>query len=208
MEQLMASIPILIDKSKENERFYLGSPNSLLQVGLLGKQYKSKEKEFTKWHYSLWIIKRLEREWAVWIHSQNDTWLRSTQAKKELDQFRSVIKNLSPIMAALHGKSIEMTVLSAIYEMCRYVVARRYLSAEHIFLDISGGGSAWPIGLSNVGIHQRSGKDWISEDKIHNPFKDSVVRNGLIAFKSLCAFAQRRFPPSNPNEVVAYFIIR
>ena len=83
----------------------------------------------------------------------------------------------------------------SILRIVKAMQERRYVDANNVYLRLSIGRAAWPIGVTMVGIHERS-----SRQKLHDPKKgqvmgDEVTRKILQSIKRCLSFAQVRWPP-------------
>ena len=54
------------------------------------------------------------------------------------------------------------------------------------------GNAAWPIGLTMVGIHERSGRERISTSKVAHMMNNELERKYFTSVKRLMTFAQNK----------------
>lgn len=82
---------------------------------------------------------------------------------------------------------------------------RRYVDANDGYLRLSIGKAAWPIGVTMVGIHERSAREKLHEGegagKAH-VMGDEVTRKYLQAIKRCVSFAQTRWPPEDLGQLM------
>jgi pre-mRNA-splicing factor 18 len=52
--------------------------------------------------------------------------------------------------------------MARVTEICMYMQEREYLKANDSYLRLSIGNAPWPIGVTMVGIHERSAREKIS----------------------------------------------
>jgi pre-mRNA-splicing factor 18 len=60
---------------------------------------------------------------------------------------------------------------------------RSYQQANDAYLRMSIGNAAWPIGVTSVGLHERSSERKISEDVVAHVMNDEVSRKWIQAIK-------------------------
>lgn len=60
---------------------------------------------------------------------------------------------------------------------------RQYQKANDAYLRLSIGNAAWPIGVTSVGIHERSSREKIAEDVVGHVLNDEVSRKWIQAVK-------------------------
>ena len=81
---------------------------------------------------------------------------------------------------------------------------RRYVDANDGYLRLSIGKAAWPIGVTMVGIHERSAREKLHEGeggKAHI-MSDEVTRKFLQSIKRSLTFAQTRWPPEDQGQLM------
>jgi pre-mRNA-splicing factor 18 len=61
--------------------------------------------------------------------------------------------------------------------------SRQYQKANDAYLRLSIGNAAWPIGVTAVGIHERSAGEKITEDKVAHVLNDEVSRKYIQSVK-------------------------
>ena len=68
-------------------------------------------------------------------------------------------------------------------EIVHYMQTRSYQRANDAYLRLSIGNAAWPIGVTHVGIHERSAREGIAEGVIAHVLNDQVSRKWIQAVK-------------------------
>ena len=81
---------------------------------------------------------------------------------------------------------------------------RRYVDANDGYLRLSIGKAAWPIGVTMVGIHERSAREKLHEDGKDGAhiMSDEVTRKFLQGIKRCLSFAQTRWPPEDFGQLM------
>ena len=80
---------------------------------------------------------------------------------------------------------------------------RRYVDANDGYLRLSIGKAAWPIGVTMVGIHERSAREKLHEsDTAAHIMSDEVTRKFLQSIKRCLSFAQTRWPPEDLMQLM------
>jgi hypothetical protein len=75
-----------------------------------------------------------------------------------------------------------------------------YLRAHERYLRLAIGDSAWPMGVTMVGIHERAGRERISVDQITHIMNDDVVRKYVTAVMRVLSYVQDKFP-TTPSKM-------
>lgn len=74
--------------------------------------------------------------------------------------------------------------------------------AQEEYLRAAIGNSPWPIGLTMVGIHERTGRERISTNKVAHIMNNEMQRKYLTSVKRLMRFLQDKRPDVLPSKKV------
>ena len=86
----------------------------------------------------------------------------------------------------------------ALFLIVKAMRARDYRAAADAYVGIAIGNAAWPIGVTMVGIHERSAREKIGAQTQAHAMHDEETRKYLQSVKRLITFAQR-LRPSAPS---------
>lgn len=87
-------------------------------------------------------------------------------------------------------------------EIIKAAQERRYVNANDGYLRLSIGKAAWPIGVTMVGIHERSAREKLHNGERGHVMGDEVTRKYLQSIKRMLTFAQTRWPPEDINQLM------
>jgi len=112
--------------------------------------------------------------------------------------------NMRPLFRKLEKGEIEEGILEPVVEIVKAAQERRYVDANDGYLTLSIGKAAWPIGVTMVGIHERSAREKLHEsDKGQaHIMSDEVTRKILQSIKRCLSFAQTRWPPDDHLQLM------
>lgn len=85
----------------------------------------------------------------------------------------------------------------------RCCMQRDYLAAMDHYIKLAIGNAPWPIGVTMVGIHERSAREKIYTNSVAHIMNDETTRKYLQSIKRLMTFAQRRYP-TMPSKAVEF----
>lgn len=74
---------------------------------------------------------------------------------------------------------------------------REYLKAQEYYLQLAIGNAPWPIGVTAVGIHERSSRERIHSSQVAHVLNDEKSRKYIQSLKRLMTFCQEKYPPSS-----------
>lgn len=93
---------------------------------------------------------------------------------------------------AIDNQETPQDVLRAMAEIVHFMQTRSYQQANDAYLRLSIGNAAWPIGVTSIGLHERSAQEGISEGVIAHVLNDEVSRKWIQAVKRSVYWLPRR----------------
>ena len=97
---------------------------------------------------------------------------------------------IRPLFKQCKNQEVPADILFKLHEMVISCEKGDFRAANDTYIKTAIGNSAWPIGLTMVGIHERSGRERISEYKVAHMMSNEMERKYLTSVKRLITFAQ------------------
>ncbi len=140
------------------------------------------------------------REWEVALAKEgtHDTFA----GKAAVNAMVSSKEAMRPLFRKLEKADLDESILAAIVEIVQAAQERRYVDANNGYLRLSIGKAAWPIGVTMVGIHERSAREKLHNGERGHVMGDEVTRKYLQSIKRCLTFAQVRWPPSDARQLM------
>ena len=123
--------------------------------------------------------------------------------KLERAKIKQAEEYLKPLFRSLKRKTLEEALLRSFGTIAGAILDRDYIAANDQYLKTAIGNAAWPIGVTMVGIHARTGREKLFAHNVAHVLNDEVQRKYLQAVKRLMTFAQRYYP-TDPSKCVEY----
>jgi pre-mRNA-splicing factor 18 len=137
-------------------------------------------------------------EWADALASRSQDVKESSTGRAAYNSMLSAKSDLIPLFRRLEANEVDDAVLTGILEIIHDAQERLYVDANKKYLLLSIGKAAWPIGVTMVGIHERSAREKLHEtDKTAHIMTDEITRRFLQSIKRCLSFAQTRWPPDD-----------
>lgn len=95
-------------------------------------------------------------EWISALDARDPAVKASSQGRAAAAAMEQSRENLRPLFKKFENGDIEEGILEPVIEIVRAAQKRRYVDANDAYLTLSIGKAAWPIGVTMVGIHERS----------------------------------------------------
>ncbi|KAJ7104318.1 Prp18 domain-containing protein [Mycena belliarum] len=170
--------------------------NSVLDLGLIKSD---PDKLYPIIYYAL---KRTLREWGEAMDARPENVKRTTQGKLAAATQVQSADYLKPLFKSLRARSLPADVLGRMAEIVHYMQKRQYQRANDSYLRLSIGNAPWPIGVTMVGIHERSAREKISSDQVAHVLNDEVSRKYIQSLKRLLTFSQTKYPPEDVSQLM------
>ncbi|KAI8717883.1 Pre-mRNA-splicing factor 18 [Fusarium sp. LHS14.1] len=111
-------------------------------------------------------------------------------------------ENMKPLFRKFEQGELDDDILKPVIEIVQALQERRYVDANDGYLRLSIGKAAWPIGVTMVGIHERSAREKLHDGEKGHVMGDEVTRKYLQSIKRCLTFAQVRWPPTDLRQLM------
>ncbi|KAG5596817.1 hypothetical protein H5410_038049 [Solanum commersonii] len=137
------------------------------------------------------FYKKLLNEWNQELDDM------SSEAKNQtvVATFMQCARDLNPLFDLCRKRLLNHDIRKALIVMVECCMNREYSAAMDQYLNkIAIGNAPWPIGVTMVGIHERSAREKIHTNSVAHVMIDETTRKLLHSVKRLVTFCQRRYP--------------
>ncbi|CAG8082062.1 unnamed protein product [Penicillium salamii] len=142
-------------------------------------------------------------EWELALAKRDVTVRESFQGKQAYGAMTQSRENMTPLFRLFEKADLEDGLLEPIVEIVHKAQQRRYVDANDAYLRVSIGKAAWPIGVTMVGIHERSAREKLHQsDQQAHILSDEITRKYLQSIKRCLSFAQVRWPPEDQLQIM------
>jgi pre-mRNA-splicing factor 18 len=142
-------------------------------------------------------------EWSRDLNARDEEVKESSTGRAALQSHLNVIGDLTPLFRKLESRTLAPDLLPPLCEIVSHAQHRKYVKANDAYLTLSIGKAAWPIGVTMVGIHERSAREKLHEqDKQAHIMSDEVTRKMLQSVKRCLSYAQTRWPPTDLGQLM------
>jgi len=195
------------DKPKKNRKYKLtikpsyitiekrdNTKKRVVDATQFSNEYKSNE-------LFNWINIVLE-DWEQYIiENLNDKRVKSNFVSKELEKYKQCTQNIRPLLNLLQERKLHQVILDKLFKVMVFAENRDLLNANDRYIDLSIGNAAWPMGLTMVGIHQRTGKSSVAPTQVAYILNDEETKKYLQSIRRILSFLQVRYNISPSQSV-------
>ena len=144
------------------------------------------------------FARRLCWEWKCDLEARPEEEKGTVLGRKAWSTCLESIRNLRPFYHGLCSSTLASDVLCRLAEIFSHMQKREYVSANDAYLRMSIGNAPWPIGVTSVGIHERSAHDKLS--KVAHALNDETTRKWIQSIKRLLTLCQKLYPPTTSSQ--------
>lgn len=164
---------------------------------------KSNFAELCKEDKILVFFKRLLYEWKQELNEMPDAERRTAKGKAMVATYKQCARYLNPLFKFCRKKVLPDDIRRALTVVVDCCMKRDYLAAMDQYIKLAIGNSPWPIGVTMVGIHERSAREKIYTNSVAHIMNDETTRKYLQSIKRLMTFCQRLYP-TMPSKAVEF----
>lgn len=158
---------------------------------------RSKARELIELYFCTLI-----KEWQSDLDSRPDEIKKSTNGRMASATFQQTKDYLGPFFKMLKKDDLPGDILSHVIDIIGFLQQREYVRANDTYLRLSIGNAPWPIGVTMVGIHERSAHEKINTGTVAHALNDEVTRKWIQSIKRLMTFCQKVHPPTDPSKAM------
>ncbi|KAK6120078.1 hypothetical protein DH2020_046208 [Rehmannia glutinosa] len=167
------------------------------------KRMKANFEELCDEDKILVFFKKLLNEWNQELNEMSDAEKRTAKGKSMVATFKQCARYLNPLFKFCRKKVLPDDIRQALMVVVQCCMRRDYLAAMDHYIKMAIGNAPWPIGVTMVGIHERSAREKIYTNSVAHIMNDETTRKYLQSIKRLMTFAQRRYP-TMPSKAVEF----
>jgi pre-mRNA-splicing factor 18 len=149
------------------------------------------------------FLKFLLEIWGRSLNDRPEEVKASTAGKIACATYSQTQAYLKPLFKQLARNKLIDDITTHLIHIVRNVLERDYVKANDAYLQMAIGNAPWPIGVTMVGIHARTGREKIFAQNIAHVLNDETQRKYIQGIKRLITQCQRSFP-TDPSKCVEY----
>jgi pre-mRNA-splicing factor 18 len=140
------------------------------------------------------FFKKILREWEAELDLRPTEVKQSMHGKLATATQKQTRANLKPLFKLLSQRVVPDDILKQCKKIVIHCQKRDYRRAGEAYMLLAIGNAAWPMGVTNVGIHERAGREKIFSQKAAHVLNDEVQRKYVQAIKRIMTFCEHLYP--------------
>jgi pre-mRNA-splicing factor 18 len=147
-------------------------------------------------------LKGLLKEWEQELADRPESVARSVAGRNESKTLKQCKDYIRPLFKLLKSRTLEDGLQFHLMKIVTFAKEGEFVKAHDAYMDVSIGRSAWPIGVTMVGIHARSGRAKIESANVAHVMNSELQRKYLTSVKRLLSYAQKKRVDVDPSKKV------
>ncbi|KAL7469911.1 hypothetical protein ACHAXS_010153 [Conticribra weissflogii] len=147
-------------------------------------------------------FKSLIRQWEETLAQRPESQRRTAAGKNETKTLKQCKDYIRPLFQLCKSRQLEPDLQTHLFKIVTYCEQGEFVKAHDAYMDVAIGRAAWPIGVTMVGIHARSGRAKIESSNVAHVMNSEMHRKYLTSVKRLMSFAQKMRPDVDPSKKV------
>jgi len=148
------------------------------------------------------FFKSLLRQWEEDLMKRPESIKRTAAGKNETKTLKQCKDYIRPLFKLCKTRKLGETMKNHILNIVRYCQDGEFVKAHDAYMDMAIGRAAWPIGVTMVGIHARSGRARIESSNVAHVMNSELQRKYLTSVKRLMTYYQKKREDVAPSKKV------
>lgn len=135
------------------------------------------------------FFKRLLREQGEFLEGRPEAERTSKEGRLAAAVHCQAKDHIKILLRLLRKDALEEDVFYRLTEICGFLQQRNYVRANDAYLRLAIGNAPWPIGVTAVGIHERSAQEKITSAQVARKPRPPIQR---LDPRQTCSTTRRR----------------
>lgn len=147
-------------------------------------------------------FKDLLKQWEEDLVARDDAEKRSVAGRNETKTHKQCKDYIRPLFKLCKNRKLEEGMMNNLLKIIDFCEQGEFVRAHDAYMDVAIGRAAWPIGVTMVGIHARTGRSKIESQNVAHVMNSELQRKYLTSVKRLMSYAQKKRPDVDPSKKV------
>ncbi|KAJ0408610.1 hypothetical protein P43SY_008957 [Pythium insidiosum] len=136
------------------------------------------------------FFKSMLLRWEQDLADRPDHVKRTAQGKLATKTMKQCKDYIRPLFKLCKRRQVPADILPNLVEIVRFCRQGEFVRANDAYIRLAIGNAAWPIGVTMVGIHERTGREKINANKQAHVMNNEAQRKYITSVKRLISYAQ------------------
>eukprot|EP00611_Tribonema_gayanum_P030663 TRINITY_DN85_c1_g3_i2.p2 TRINITY_DN85_c1_g3~~TRINITY_DN85_c1_g3_i2.p2 ORF type:complete len:346 (-),score=156.72 TRINITY_DN85_c1_g3_i2:776-1813(-) len=148
------------------------------------------------------FFKTLLKQWEEDLNARPEQVKGSIQGRRDTRTQKQSKDYLRPMFKLCKQHALNPGILANLVKMVNFMKEGEFVKAHDVYMLTAIGNAPWPIGLTMVGIHERSGREKIESRNVAHIMNNEAQRKYLVSIKRLMTWLQEKRTDVPPSKKV------
>jgi pre-mRNA-splicing factor 18 len=148
------------------------------------------------------FFKSLLRQWEDDLAHRPESIKHTAAGRNEIKTYKQCKDYIRPLFKMCKSRRLEPGMMAHILNIVTCCEQGEFVKANDAYIDVAIGRAAWPIGVTMVGIHARSGREKIGSSNVAHVMNNELQRKYLTSVKRLMSYCQKKRTDVDPSKKV------
>lgn len=170
-----------------------GDKKRIINADNFTKEYKCEE--LYNWFHLMFI------SWEKELDNIPENMRDSAEERQRFGIYKQCRGYIKPLLRLLKKKQVSKEIMNKLFEIMIFCIDKDYIRAHDKYIELAIGNAPWPMGVTMVGIHERSGRARIAKSEVAHILNDENTKKYLQSVKRIMSLVQR-VNPTSPSQSV------
>lgn len=142
------------------------------------------------------------KQWEQDLVDRPDAIKKSLSGRNETKTLKQCKDYIRPLFKLCKKRTLDENITLHLKNIVLQCQEGEFVKANDSYMDLSIGRAAWPIGVTMVGIHARSGRAKIESSNVAHVMNSESQRKYLTSVKRLMTYCQKKRTDVAPSKKV------
>lgn len=142
------------------------------------------------------------KQWEQDLVDRPDAVKKSLAGRNETKTLKQCKDYIRPLFKLCKKRTLDENITLHLKNIVLHCQEGEFVKANDSYMDLSIGRAAWPIGVTMVGIHARSGRAKIESSNVAHVMNSESQRKYLTSVKRLMTYCQKKRTDVAPSKKV------
>lgn len=136
------------------------------------------------------FFRTMIKKWELDLRNRPDAVKQSMVGQRATKTMKQCKDYIRPLFKLCKSRQVPQDILPKLVDIVSFCKDGEFVRANDAYISLAIGNAAWPIGVTMVGIHERSGREKIHSNKQAHVMNNELQRKYLTSVKRLMSYCQ------------------
>mmetsp|Transcript_15596 Transcript_15596/g.17334 ORF Transcript_15596/g.17334 Transcript_15596/m.17334 type:complete len:178 (-) Transcript_15596:170-703(-) len=140
----------------------------------------------------LFFLRKVLKSWTDDIRAIPKPKRKTQTGREQIALLINTKKDIRPLLGLMWTGQLHKEIKTPVYKIIEAMMNQQFVKANDHYYRLSVGNAPWPMGVTMVGIHERSAREKIFAYNIAHVLNDEGQRKFILALKRVITYWQKK----------------